>query len=290
MPPLKKYNKPALTAAALVAHLQDKGLEIRDLDSATESIESIGYYRLLIYMRPFQDATKHFSPATAVDDILELYEFDRKLRLLCLDAIERIEVALRSALINKLAVPYGPHFYVDQTHYANARGWQNFLDNARDAQYLAITHYRNTYSSPAEPPIWAVLEALTFGALSHFFADLSLPNRKLIAKVFAFDEKVLVSWFRAINTLRNMCAHHNRLWNFTFLVNQPMMSKSLSSTFSKPDTFHARAVILAALINSTGTAPDWKPRLIELLKRRPAKISPTDMGFPSNWEAESFWL
>lgn len=87
--PTTQYAKPALPPAALLAHLQGRGLAVPDPLRALAALEHIGYYRLLVYMRPLQQAPgKTFNPGVTFDDVLGLYEFDRELRLLCLDAIE----------------------------------------------------------------------------------------------------------------------------------------------------------------------------------------------------------
>lgn len=288
MPPTKTYTKTALSTTDLLTHLQSKGLNIPVPAAAIGSLERIGYYRLLIYMRPLQDATRRFVAGKSFDDILELYEFDRKLRLLCLDAIERIEVGLRSAIIQKLAVPFGPHFYLDPAHYGYSAGLNNFLDEVRKSKYLGVTHYRNTYATPTEPPIWTVLEAVTLGTISYLYADLVRADRKLVATAFGYDERVLVSWFKTLTVLRNMCAHHNRLWNFSFMVNQPILAHSLAGVFSGGATFHTRAVILVDLLNKVAPGSDWKAKLISLIQATPGRAS--QMGFPAGWEEQPFWL
>lgn len=289
MPPTKPYTKTALNTAALVAHMQGKGLQITDAQELADVLERLGYYRLLVYMRPFQDHAKRFGAGVSVKDVLELYEFDRQLRLLCMDAIERIEVRLRAAIVNKIAVKYGPHFYLGRAHFREEKGWKNFLEKAKKARYLGISHYQNTYSSPADPPIWSILEAVTLGTLSHFFADLNLSNRKLIASEFGFDERILVSWFRTITVLRNMCAHHNRLWNFSFVAYQPILTKMHLPLFSAATTFHTRSVILILLLTSIGAAGnEWRDRLVALLKTTTGREQ--KMGFPAGWDKQPFWV
>jgi abortive infection bacteriophage resistance protein len=291
MPPTKTFAKPGLNSHALVERMQGRGLSVPLPTEAITSLDRIGYYRLLIYMRPLQDiTTKRFAPGTSFEDILVLYEFDRQLRLLCLDAIERIEVALRSAIVQNLAVVNGPHFYLNAVYFSHASARDRFVNKVRGAEHLALTHYRNTYVRPPDPPIWAALEAVSFGVLSRLFADLSLQNRKLVARSFGYDEKVLVSWFRTLTVLRNTCAHHNRLWNFRFMAYQPRVAKNLSGVFSVQDTFHARAVVLVALLSALGHANDWKARFVSHVNANPAKIQPAAMGFPSNWQTNQFWL
>jgi abortive infection bacteriophage resistance protein len=287
--PVKAYAKPSKSVADLVAHLQGRGLQITDVAACETALSFIGYYRLLIYMRPLQVLPgKTFAPGTTFQDVLDLYNFDRELRLLCLDAVERIEVALRAAIINTLALMHGPHFHCESIHYENYDAFAGFLRIAADAKYLAIGHYKERYNSPPIAPIWAISEAITYGVLSRLYSGLHLNNRKHVAKQFGYDEQVLVSWFRSLNGLRNMCAHHNRLWNASLEVDKPKIAKALSSEFSSTSTFHARAVVIVALLAVIDPASDWKQRLKSLIARYPM-VQPSAMGFPTGWETRPFW-
>jgi abortive infection bacteriophage resistance protein len=169
--PVIAYNKPALTLADQLQRLhQVKGLVIHDEGAALAALKRIGYNRLLIYMRALQDGRKIFLPGKSFDDVLSLYDFDRKLRLLCMDAIERIEVALRSALANTLTVALGSHFYLNCHHYVSHRRMMEFTSKAAQAKSIAIEHYTRKYNSPSYPPLWTVLESVTYGNLSCQFS------------------------------------------------------------------------------------------------------------------------
>lgn len=227
--PTRAYTKPAKQTAELLNHWRNRGLFIADDVSAAAALERIGYYRLLIYARPLQDASKHFKSGVSFENIVTLYNFDRQLRLLCLDAIERIEVALRATIVSKVAVLHGPHFYLEVRHYQQKSGFTDFINTAAKTKYLAVDHYYDTYNQPSMPPIWALLEAVMFGDLSKLYSNLHVKNRKLISLAFGYDEAALHSWFRSLNLLRNKCAHHNRLWNATMVVDTPIPARKLRS-------------------------------------------------------------
>ncbi len=93
-----KFEKPPLTLKAQVDLLRSRGLIIEDSAKAEHYLQHINYYRLRSYLIPFEaNSTTHtVRPETSFDSVLELYVFDRELRLLLLDAIERFEVALRT--------------------------------------------------------------------------------------------------------------------------------------------------------------------------------------------------
>jgi len=284
------FNKPALSPAAHLTHLQGRGLIIPDPVRALQALEHVGYYRLLIYMRPLQQPgpPKTFAAGASFDEVLALYEFDRELRLLCLDGIERIEVALRAAIVSQVAVPHGPHFYLDHRLFEKREHFIEFFQTAAKGRYLGIQHYRDNYDDPPLAPIWTIMEALTYGQLSHLFSWLRLPQRKQISQRFGFDESILLSWFRSLNVLRNMCAHHNRLWNFPMLVDRPKAAKNLKAEFASTECFYARAVVLSSLLDASGHGRPWRRRLIALLDRYPI-ARPSSMGFPPDWRTRSFW-
>jgi abortive infection bacteriophage resistance protein len=257
---LKPYTKPAKTPEDLLAHLEARGLLVNGRDAALKTLRSVGYYRLLIYMRALQSQpSKAFAPGTSFENIVALYNFDRELRLLCLDAIERIEVALRASALGGLEMT------------------------------RIKVHYHKHYNSPPYAPIWAICEAVTFGGLSHLFSGLSLANRKLVAKLFGFDEGILVSWFRTLNDLRNMCAHHNRLWNAHLIVNKPMAAKAVSSELrTTQDRFYSRVILIVALLDKIDQTSDWRQRFLDLLTRYP-NVQASEMGFPDDWKTRPFW-
>lgn len=289
------YNKPARTLPDLLTHLAAKGLTIPDPAHALSILTRISYYRLLIYMRPLQDsATKTFHPNVQFDDVVNLYEFDRKLRLLCLDAIERIEVALRAALVNTLALQHSPHCYLDPIHFNTPKDQKFFEGKVQDATKQGnpgFNHYLNTYTQPTLPPLWTVMEGVTFGTLSRLLSNLIPSNQKLVAKEFHYDRAILVSWFRSINGLRNMCAHHNWVWNAIRNSDSPtMQARRLTQQITPPNTntFCARAVVLGALMQEIDPSSDWRIRMRNLITSH-TFIVPGAMGFPAGWDQLAFW-
>ena len=157
---------------------------------------------------------------------------------------------------------------------------------------LAIGHYYDRYDDPALPPIWAVTEAVTFGTLSKLFADLTLSNRKLVARTFGYDENVPVSWFRSLNDFRSKCAHHNRVWNANFASNQPMVARGVRQVFGpqpRTDLFYARAVILAALLDAVGRSGTWKQGFVAHIRTHQPLVDEVTMECPPGWTAMPFW-
>lgn len=296
MPDFKtSYNKPALSPSDLLAHLLTRGLTIPNRVDALHALEYVGYYRLLIYMRPFQvddpaHGVRRFAAGTTFNDVLALYNFDRELRLLCMDAVERIEVALRAAIVSQVAVAAGPHFYQDPAHFERLDPFVDFYQTARrEERHLAVKHYRKRYHTPENPPIWAIMEASTFGVLSRLFSGLTLAHRKAAALRFGYDETVLSSWFRAITLVRNLCAHHGRLWDAPMHVDQPVAAKALRGEQIPTDRLYARLVAIVALLERIEPGSGWKHRLLALVARYPS-VPHAPMGIPPGWEMRPFWL
>lgn len=239
-------------------------------------------------MRPFQNGQKQFINGCTFDEIVQAYEFDRELRLLCLDAIERCEVALRAAINDTVAVSLGSHFYLDPNHFDKQLYHTRFLNKVRDSKSIAISYYKNKYSQPADPPVWAAMEAISFGTLSKFFADLKRNHRKAIAARFNVADQILVTWFHCISVFRNICAHHHRIWNVKLTVNQPKVSNAYAAVFGQIDEFQARAVILyiiLACVDKT-RADDWRNRLRYLFAGYSHIVQPQQLGFRVN---DPFW-
>lgn len=296
------YAKPAKPPKALLRHLRAKGLSTRgQTDLALQALTFIGYHRLLIYMRPLQDAAKQFHPGVRFDDILALYNFDRELRLVCLDAIERIEVAFRAAIANTLACDKacGSNFYLDAIHFVKAEDHRSFLKNVLGLrESLPIKHYYTNYNIPALPPIWVVLEEMSIGQLSKLLEGLHLDHRKSIAACFTYDESVLTTWLKSLTTLRNLCAHHSRLWNTSITSNTPKYANTIKSEFPAWEDrgrVFSRVVVVQALMRVIDPSSDWKVEFKKVMATLPvatlarAGCSPSVLGLVQDWETRPFW-
>lgn len=109
---MTKFDKKALTAEEQLELLIDRGLIVEDKSSAINILKRISYYRLSAYMRNFQCNFCHeFVKGTTFKDVLDLYEFDKKLRIICFEAVQKIEIAYRAAISNILSKEYGSHWF-----------------------------------------------------------------------------------------------------------------------------------------------------------------------------------
>ena len=117
---------------------------------AVIALESIGYFRLLIYIRKYQSTSGNFLPKTKFSDIVRLYDFDRTLKLLSTDAVERLEVKLRASLSNPLSLAYGAHWHLDPSHFSDIVKHHSALGKIIHAvdnkKSVALKHYYDTYA------------------------------------------------------------------------------------------------------------------------------------------------
>ena len=125
------FLKPVLTIAQQLDLLIQRGLNIPELPQATHYLKTVSYYRLSAYFKPFErkDEAQHlFKSGADFNQIWETYTFDRHLRLLLIDALERIEVALRAALTNVMACHYGSLWYLAEAPFVD-KWFKGFSQN-----------------------------------------------------------------------------------------------------------------------------------------------------------------
>lgn len=297
-----KFEKPAVSIPDQIELLKRRGMTVADERQIQHYLGFISYYRLRAYWLPFEvpaatNGDHAFRNGTTFDDVLTLYIFDRELRLLVLDAIERIEVALRAQWAHHMAMKHGPHGYLEQVHYKQTQYHENDVASLKKeferSEGTFAIHYRNKYSSPDMPPVWVAAEVMSFGLLSKFYSNLKArADRKSIADPFALDEAVVTSFAHHISTVRNICAHHGRLWNtrFTVTMTVPKYPAKLPVALrdADPRYLYNTLVLLDYLLDLIAPDNEWKERLVALIDGCPL-ADPSSMGFPPDWQSRAVW-
>lgn len=284
------FDKPPLSNKEIIRLLSERGIIIDNPERAEHYLDFISYYRLSVYMLPFQEEHHSFKMPVSFEKILRLYSFDRRLRLLSMDALERIEVAFRTVIVNCLSEKCGAFWLEnpDCFHDKNKRNTQaSMLEEIRkqiEQQKTApsLEHYYQTYSAPEIPPAWIVFEILPFGCVSRIYENLKRPYRKAVAEKFGIEESILQSWLHALSVLRNSCAHHSRIWNRKY----PFKIKK-ANAFPELDTaerFYCFALIIDILLNRIVQTPTWTQRLKETINEFSDVVNPIQMGFPADWD------
>lgn len=300
---MTQYGKPALTTEQQVDLLIRRGMRIADRVQAQHYLTHISYYRLRAYWLPFEQAATNgqahaFAAGTNFATVLAIYDFDRELRLLLIDAIERVEISLRTRLANELSLRYGPFAHEDAKHFARQHHWQQSRDEltkeyARSHETFA-EHYRSQYPQLPSPPLWVACELMTLGHLSRWLQNLRIPkDRQTIADTYGLDEKVLVSFAHHLTIVRNHCAHHGRVWNRKFAVKMLIPGKKpqgLSAAFNPTQDrrIYNTLTMLAYLMGVISPASTWRKRLQALMKASP-QIAVAEMGFPADWQQRAVW-
>jgi abortive infection bacteriophage resistance protein len=298
------FTKTSKTFAEQVQILQGHGLIIPDVIKAEFYLSQLNYYRFAAYCLPFeQEHTTHkFQAGVTFDDVLNIYIFDRELRLLLMDAIERIEVSLRTQLAYHLSHRHNtPHPHLNPAIFGHTGRYQagikKLRNEVRDSREDFIRHLDRKYQEVL-PPIWAVVELMTMGQLSKWFSNINAAqDRMAISKVYGLHETVMTSYCEHLSLVRNIAAHHARLWNRQItkkmkLANQG--SGDLLQSFHRlpeadPHLKKLDNTLTMTLYLMNVIAPDhnWKTRIKGLIETH--SIDVRQMGFPADWKSRPLW-
>lgn len=213
------FKKPALSIEAHIVLWKKRWLIIKNELKVKEYLTHISYYRLSWYSRLFYIDDKHnFRKGTTFEQILDLYAFDRKLKIQLIDMLERIEISFKTAMVNCLSETYWPHWFMDAKHFATSAAANNTFkiieeELVKNKDNVFIKHYNQTYSSPKYPPSWMLFQLFSFGWVGNIYKSLSKTNKSKVAKTYDLNFYVLESWIDCLSYLRNLCAHSDRVWN-----------------------------------------------------------------------------
>ena len=278
-------HKAHATAAERVAHLRARGLQIARPNVAARKIEEIGYERLRIYFLSRRDHTqpdKPFLPGTTYNHILRLHECDTKLRDICFKGVGRFELVFRNRLSEVLSARFGSHPYFRNEAFASSKqhneALQKVLQVFTQSKDQRARHYRNTYTEPPLPPIWMLKEFLTFGASARLHAALACSVRREIAVHFGVAIlPVFDSWVECFVDLRNICAHHDRLFNRRF-QKQPQRLRRAAIPIASQPTLKAQLECLDHALTSANAAGNLVERVRKVLDRYP-EVRNTEAGY-----------
>ncbi len=312
---MRKYNKLPLTFENQLKTLKDRGLWVSEEHYALEKLSQISYFRLSAYFLPFQKEKDMFDENVDFKQIINLYSFDRELRLLVFDCIERIEVAIRTQFIYQMAIHYNDSHWQDNqslfiTPFYNKVGtkidpysdFQAVISRAKTTKRseVFIKHYTDNYDTPKNPPSWMCFELLTIGELSHLYRGLKAnEDKKRIAKFFDLHPTVFTSWLHALTYVRNICAHHSRLWNKDLAVEPERLKKPVGAWVGDEFNNNKRVFyflcVLKYLLIRVNPNNSFTEKLHLLFEKYP-NIPIQYLGIPSDgngnlldWEKQPLW-
>jgi abortive infection bacteriophage resistance protein len=305
-------NKPAYTISDQIALLKQRGMLFKDEAAACNRLKNVSYYRLKGYWWDMQsDTSQHlFHPNTYFEDILERYDFDRKLRHILFSSIEQIEIAVRTKLIYHLSLSYGGLWYLNPTLFETASKVKNgvaktthlhTLDELQKefgrSQELFIKDHQRRYPGQSADA-WKILEVASMGTLSKLYKSLkiNLSEKGLIANEMGVNSPhVFSGWMESIAYIRNIIAHHSRLWSRTMVKRPSVQLNNPSGAWftqplrqgqlDKPFSIISCMVYLCGHLNHS---EDIKQRIIALINAYP-NVPVYKYGFFNHWQDEPLW-
>ena len=292
------YKKPVLTHAEQIDQLKSRGLIIEDESKAIHLLSVISYYRLSGYWYPLLENKKEhiFKEGASFETAFNLYKFDRELRLMIIGELEKIEVAIRSQLIYNLSHEHGAFWFLDSSLFTNplkhATTLSKIGSELRRGDEEFIAEFYKNYNN-AVPPSWMTMEVTSFGSQSFLFQNLKPGKvKRSIAKHFGLSDKVFESWLHSIVYLRNVCAHHSRLWNRDLRIRPVIPRKPRKQWLKHNDIDNDKSYFVLSMIlfflNTINPNHTFDKRFRELLEKYP-NVDVFAMGFHENWEEERLW-
>jgi len=283
-----KYSKPSITIKEQIDLLKKRGLIVNDKKDLSKYLSNISYYHLSSYFKHFQK-NDHFYDRVTFDDILNIYVFDQKLRLLLLDVLERIEKSFKCRLVYELATKYNDsHWLSDEKYFEDKENYYKrtvagILDKLPCSKETYIKHYYQKYSEPQHPPTWTIIDSLTFGQSVMIYGQLTKENKKLIAQTYDLNKKHVQNWMYALSIIRNFCAHHSRLWNKNMIITLNKRVGIYKDLFSNSHRNRLWNYIVIIQIINCKFNPDskWTERLYNIIQEHNINVS--HMDFPEDW-------
>lgn len=315
------YTKPYLPVADQLALLKARGMGVSDDLLAASYLERIGYYRLSGYSYPYRESsrvagkvvvTDNFRAGTTFAEICQLYVFDKKLRMFVLDAIERIEIALRVKITLTLGA-YSPSAHRDPNYLHP--NFARKIDPATGLTYHAewvrrhddafakskeefAKHFRRRYPGD-DAPIWIGAEVWDFGAMSFLYSGMRKSDQTTVASAFSVPSfQIMETWLRSLNVTRNICAHHSRLWNKASAVQPSWPTKAQCPALGHIEGMtHAQTRVYGTLcmcahfLSIINPGSQWRNRVKSLIAEFPASniVSLQSAGFTKDWIKEGLW-
>lgn len=294
-----KYIKPPLTFEEQANLLINRGLEVANPESLLIHLNNVSYYRLSAYWYPYRQLDDTLKSGTTFEMIWRRYTFDRQLRLLVMDAIERVEIAFRTQLTNIFTLKYGAFGHLNPANLpkiGSAR-WNDLIQKIRDealhSQERFVEHYRQKYKEEADLPLWMAVELMTFGMLFTFFRGTESAIKRKVAAIYGISAEVLDSWLHCLNQIRNICAHHGRLWNRALGIKPAIPRLNKHPEWHRPvevgnERLFAVLTLLRYLIAHTAPMSRWPVRVKKLLADY-SDIPLAPMGYPRDWKDCPIW-
>jgi abortive infection bacteriophage resistance protein len=292
------YNKPFLSYVEQISLLKSCGMKFADENKALHLLRRISYYRFSIYWRPLLADKEKMIFKTDVDfeTVFALYKFDRELRQLLLSELEKIEIAIRSQMTYSFSTAHGLFWMEDKNLFVDSVKHQATLAKIHEellrSDEESILPFKSDWNNPL-PPSFITLEIASFGTLSRLYENLKsdLAKRE-VSQTFGLSDVAFISWLHSLVYIRNVCAHHARIWN-RWLRIQPLFPRNatypwLTDKSACNNRMYYVLSMLVYLLNTVNPEHTFKQKLEALFQKYP-NIDRKAMGFPAAWRTETLW-
>ena len=297
----RSYTKPALSYVHQIALLQKRGIVVVDSAAAQDVLSRVNFYRLSAYCHPFLLPTTSglpsaYVPGTTFESVVALYEFDRKLRLLVLDALERVEVAIRTAVTYHLGMAKGPFAHEQPGTFHKGFDHSKWLGHLHQetgrSSDAFVSHYQQKYLGFPSMPIWMMTEVMSLGSLSRMYAGMEPQDKKIIAQPLNIHHARLQNWLHVLTYVRNVCAHHSRLWNRTLAIRPTGMKEREWKPPLLPNLERVFCVLLMLryLLQQIGNGTAWRDEcnaILQPIANTSAQCQAMGMSF--GWANHPIW-
>ncbi len=298
-----KYSKQALSFEDQADRLLARGVSA-DREELIQRLVAVSYYRLSGYLYPFrEDESSNFIDGTSLQTVWNRYCFDRRLRVLFLDAIERVEVAVRTQLVAHFSHSQGPFGYCSEENLPGLKvaeylEWRESLriETSRSKEAFK-THFFKKYDE-RNLPIWMVAELMSMGSMLTFYKGVDNKIASQVAEHFGMPGEQLLTWLRSLYAARNICAHHSRLWNRALGYAPGLPQKNKHPNWHQKDgdgkpllTNNRTGILLMicrSFLSQISSTSQWHLRIEALFSEYP-EIPVREMGLPNNWQQHPLW-
>jgi abortive infection bacteriophage resistance protein len=287
-----KFSKTHLSYQQQTDLLKSRNLTVPNEAFCSKKLQHINYYRLSAYFYPFYQEENKFKDDAKFEDIVKLYYFDKEFRNLIFYSIEKIEVYARTQLAYIISKHSGVFGYTDASIFHNTQVHSDILNTIKSetsrSKEVFVKDFFDKYDEEYLP-VWSMVEIISFNTLSKIYANLKETHRKEIVKDIDIKPLVFQSWLHTLTYVRNICAHHSRLWN-KMLAIEPTKPRNqhIFHTIINKKIFFVLTMIQFMLEKIDEEELDFKYEIKRLLAKYP-KINIKTMGFIENWEELSLW-
>ena len=292
--------KPPTTYEQQLSLLESRGMIIPDREKALSALQSENYYRLSGYTFHMKKSlsAEQFTEGSSFETVLNLYNYDKALRNILFKYIDSIEIRLRTKIsyhFSHSCTSYGHYNPINFISYEACDDFSVSLDKAieknKDAAFVRqhINKYSNLQVDPPvyNMPLWVAVEIISFSTLSKFYRTIGIYSvKKDIADSLEISVARLDNWLHAIACLRNLCAHHGRIYNQTLhpaISYSQIFYESIKPLKLQTDHIFGYVPALLALL------PDLKQRhqfihdIKELNNSYFSIIDKSLLGYPDDW-------